>query len=115
MHRCAMYNQLECVELLLSHDARLELRNSQSNTPLDVASSIEVAEMLQNYIERKTSSADVVGQYSRMKMGSVIRRTNRSDFVQRMLDKASSLGKQGLIQRREVAGEQPEEKKLQVK
>ena len=115
MHLCAMYNQLECVELLLSHDARLELRNSQSNTPLDVASSIEVAEMLQNYIERKTSSADVVGQYSRMKMGSVIRRTNRSDFVQRMLDKASSLGKQGLIQRREVAGEQPEEKKLQVK
>lgn len=105
-----MFNHLECVDLLLKNDARLDIKNSFSNTPLDVASTIDVAEMLQNYIQDKLEknkkspkeeqgSGAVVGDYSRMKMGSVIRRTNWSDFVERMLQKASDLGKRGLINR----------------
>ncbi len=75
--------------------------------------------MLQRYIQEKligkgeelaNGGGAVVGQYSRMKMGSVIRRTNRSDFVERMLLKASDLGKQGLKNRSDAKKVVEEEK-----
>lgn len=48
-------------------------------------------------------------------MGSVIRRTNRSDFVERMLQKASDLGKRGLINRSQAKkGDEEKDKQLRV-
>ena len=51
LHLCSMYDHLECVTVVLKNKSKLDIRNSQGNTPLDVASSIKVAEALKNHIE----------------------------------------------------------------
>lgn len=61
LHLCVLYNQVECMKLLLRSGADTNLRNSQNKTPMDIAQDLDFhtcQELLENAANRQKNLFD---------------------------------------------------------